>query len=162
MPVTIHFTINGSPKELVAEPHLRLLDVIREVANLTGTKEGCGTGDCGACTVILNGRAVTSCCTLATEAEGAEIITIEGISEAGHLHPVQEQFIAQGGLQCGFCTPGFIVATKALLDENPDPTVDEIKVALAGNLCRCTGYGKIIEAVQAAASDLRTREEAKV
>jgi carbon-monoxide dehydrogenase small subunit len=159
MAETIRVTINGVYRELLAEPHLRLLDVLRDVARLTGTKEGCGTGDCGACTVILNGRAITSCCTLGVEADGGEITTVEGIARTGELHPVQAAFVEHGGLQCGFCTPGFIVSTYALLEHNPNPSVDEIKDGLAGNICRCTGYSKIIESVQAAAAQLAARKE---
>lgn len=153
MPELITLTINGVQRELAVEPHLRLLDVLRDVVRLTGTKEGCGTGDCGACTVMLNGRAITSCCTLGVEADGAEIITVEGLASDGGLNPVQKAFVEFGGLQCGFCTPGFLVAATALLNENPAPTEQEIRDGLAGNICRCTGYAKILESIQAAAKE---------
>jgi carbon-monoxide dehydrogenase small subunit len=136
------------------EPRRRLLDVLRDDLGLTGAKEGCGTGDCGACTVILDGQLITSCLKLAVSADGSDILTIEGLAQGGKLHPLQEAFMEKGGLQCGICTPGMILAAKALLDENPHPTVDEIRFGLAGNLCRCTGYTKIIESVQAAAERL--------
>lgn len=127
-----------------------MLDVIREDLGLTGTKEGCGLGECGACTVIMNGKTVNSCLVLAIEAEGKEIITIEGLADGDKLHPVQQAFVDEGGLQCGFCTPGMIMSAKALLDENPDPTDEEIKRGIAGNLCRCTGYTKIIKSIKTA------------
>jgi carbon-monoxide dehydrogenase small subunit len=146
----INVTINGRRRELAVEPNWTLLESVRTTLGLTGTKEGCGTGDCGACSVLVDGRLVTSCCMLAAQADGRDIVTIEGLSN-GELHPVQQAFIATGGVQCGFCTPGMIMATKNLLDSNPSPTLDEIREGLAGNLCRCTGYAKIYEAVQAAA-----------
>jgi aerobic-type carbon monoxide dehydrogenase small subunit (CoxS/CutS family) len=129
-----------------------LLEVIREKLELTGTKEACSLGECGACTVILDGKAVNSCLVLAVEAKGKEILTIEGLRQNGELHPLQKAFIDEGAVQCGFCTPGMILSAKALLDKNPDPDEDEIKEALAGNLCRCTGYVKIVKAVKTAAS----------
>ena len=132
-----------------------MLDVLRNELNLTGSKEGCASGDCGACSVILDGRVVCSCLMLGVEAEGHNVTTIEGIAQGDHLHPVQQRFLEYAALQCGFCTPGFIVATKALLDENTNPTESEIRYWLAGNLCRCTGYDKIVRAVQAAAADVR-------
>ena len=158
----ITVTVNGERRELAVEPHWTLLETVREQLSLTGSKEGCGTGDCGACSMILRepqderGRLVTSCLVLAPEADGCEITTIEGIAPSpgtgnGDLHPVQQAFIDSGGVQCGFCTPGMIMAAKALLDRNPRPTLDEVRLGLAGNLCRCTGYTKIYEAVLAAA-----------
>ena len=158
----ITITVNGERRELAVEPHWTLLETVREQLSLTGSKEGCGTGDCGACSMILRepqderGRLVTSCLMLAPEADGCEVTTIEGIAPSpgtgnGDLHPVQQAFIDSGGVQCGFCTPGMIMAAKALLDRNPRPTLDEVRLGLAGNLCRCTGYTKIYEAVLAAA-----------
>ena len=152
----ITITINGQPRELAVESHWTLLETVREQLSLTGSKEGCGTGDCGACSMVVDGKLVTSCLVLAPEADGCEITTIEGIAPSpgagnGDLHPVQQAFIDTGGVQCGFCTPGMIMAAKALLDRNPRPTLDEVRLGLAGNLCRCTGYTKIYEAVLAAA-----------
>ncbi|MBI2913392.1 MAG: (2Fe-2S)-binding protein [Chloroflexi bacterium] len=147
----INLTVNGQPCEVAVEPHWTLLETVREQLGLTGSKEGCGTGDCGACSLIVDGRLITSCLMLAPEAAGRDIITIEGLARNGDLHPVQQAFIDTGGVQCGFCTPGMIMAAKALLERNPAPTLDEIREGLAGNLCRCTGYAKIYEAVQAAA-----------
>ena len=148
-------TVNGDAVEFLADPRETLLDCLRDHLGLTGSKEGCGTGDCGACSVMLNGRLVSSCLVLGVEAEGAEIRTIEGLAEGGELHPLQRKFIEHAALQCGFCTPGFLVAAKALLDLNPDPTESEIRYWLAGNLCRCTGYDKIVRAVQDAAAEMR-------
>ena len=150
----IHLRVNGEDYEVEVEPRRRLLDVLREDLELTGTKEGCGTGDCGACSVIMDGQLINSCLKLAVSADGADILTIEGLAQGGKLHPLQEAFMEKGGLQCGICTPGMILAAKNLLDENPQPTVDEIRFGLAGNLCRCTGYTKIIESVQAAAEKI--------
>ena len=151
----ISFTVNGDLQELFVEPRKTLLAVIRDTIGLTGTKEGCSTGDCGACTVIVDGEPVTSCMMLAVSANGKEVTTIEGISNPGELHPVQQAFLEKGGYQCGFCTPGFIMAAKALLDDNPDIPEDEMRHALGGNICRCTGYTKIIEAVLNAAETMR-------
>ena len=151
----ISFTVNGDLQELFVEPRKTLLAVIRDTIGLTGTKEGCSTGDCGACTVIVDGEPVTSCMMLAVSANGKEVTTIEGISSPGQLHPVQQAFLETGGYQCGFCTPGFIMAAKALLDDNPDIPEDEMRHALGGNICRCTGYTKIIEAVLSAAETMR-------
>lgn len=152
----ISFTVNGDLQELFVEPRKTLLAVIRDTIGLTGTKEGCSTGDCGACTVIVNGEPVTSCMMLGVSANGKEVTTIEGISSPGELHPVQQAFLEKGGYQCGFCTPGFIMAAKALLDDNPNIAEDEMRHALGGNICRCTGYTKIIEAVLSAAETMRS------
>ena len=148
-------TINGTQAEFLARPEQTLLSALRDELQLMGTKEGCGSGDCGACSVEVNGRVTCSCLMLAGEAEGKTITTIEGVADHGALHPVQKHFLQEAALQCGFCTPGFIVATKNLLERNLNPTETEIRYWLAGNLCRCTGYDKIIRAVQAAASEMR-------
>ena len=153
-------TINGEPVEYLCETQQTLLDVLRNELHLTGSKEGCASGDCGACTVILDGKMVCSCLVLGVEAEGKTVTTVEGIAQGEKLHPVQQRFLEYAALQCGFCTPGFIVATKALLDENPNPTETEIRYWLAGNLCRCTGYDKIIRAVMDAAAELRQERSA--
>jgi carbon-monoxide dehydrogenase small subunit len=147
--------INDEPVEFLCEPQQTLLDVLRDELHLTGSKEGCASGDCGACSVIVNGRLVCSCLMLGAEAEGCRITTIEGIAEGDRLHPVQQKFLEHAALQCGFCTPGLIVAAKALLDENPNPTEEETRYWLAGNLCRCTGYDKVIRAVLDAAAVMR-------
>jgi aerobic carbon-monoxide dehydrogenase small subunit len=146
----LHITVNGDAHHLLVETHRTLLEVIREDIGLTGTKNGCGAGECGACTVLLDGEPVNSCLVLAHEAEGREVITIEGLAIGGVLHPIQEAFVSQGAIQCGFCTPGMVMSTKALLDRNPDPDREEILRGLRGNLCRCTGYVKIVEAVETA------------
>ncbi|QFT92218.1 Nicotinate dehydrogenase small FeS subunit [Roseovarius sp. THAF9] len=153
----IHVTtkINGDPTEYLCEPDETLLDVLRDRLGMTGSKEGCGTGDCGACSVTVNGRLVCSCLMLGAEAEGAEIETIEGMADGDQLHPLQQKFIEHAALQCGICTPGILVAAKSLLEKNPDPTEEEARYWLAGNLCRCTGYDKIIRAVLDTAADLR-------
>ncbi len=148
-------TINGDAVEFVCSPGETLLDVLRNRLGLTGSKEGCGTGDCGACSVTVDGRLVCACLVLGAEAEGRAVTTIEGMSVGGALHPLQRKFIEHAALQCGVCTPGFLIAAKALLDRKPDPTEEEIRYALAGNLCRCTGYDKIVRAVAAAAKELR-------
>jgi len=153
--IQVATTLNGDPVEFVCAPDEPLLDVLRNRLGLTGTKEGCGTGDCGACTITLDGRMVCSCLVLGVEAEGATISTIEGMSTGDTLHPLQQAFIDHAALQCGICTPGILVAAKALLDRNPDPTDTELRYWLAGNLCRCTGYDKIIAAVQDAAAKMR-------
>lgn len=151
----VQTTINGDECDFLCESNETLLSVIRNQLRLTGTKEGCSTGDCGACSVMLDGRLVCSCLTLAVEAEGKVIDTIEGISEDGNLHILQRKFIEHAALQCGICTPGFLIAAKALLERNPNPTETEVRYWLAGNLCRCTGYHKIVEAVMDAAAELR-------
>ena len=151
----VSLKIYGDEYDLLIEPRKTLLAVIRDTVGLTGTKEGCGTGDCGACTVIVNGKSVTSCLMLAVSANGKEIMTIEGLASDGQLHPLQQEFIDKGGYQCGFCTPGFIMASKALLDENPNSSEEEIRHSLGGNICRCTGYTKLIEAVMSAAETVR-------
>lgn len=153
----IHVTtkINGDPVEYLCEPDETLLDVLRDQLGMTGSKEGCGTGDCGACTVTMDGRLVCSCLVLGAEAEGAEVGTIEGMAKGEALHPLQQKFIEHAALQCGICTPGILVAAKSLLERNPDPTEEETRYWLAGNLCRCTGYDKIIRAVMDAAADMR-------
>tara|TARA_B100001123_G_C15336726_1_gene1033159 strand:+ start:3277 stop:3777 length:501 start_codon:yes stop_codon:yes gene_type:complete len=151
----ISTVINGQNADFIAEPRDSLLDVLRENLQLTGAKEGCNNGNCGACNVIMDGRLVNSCCVLAIEANNAEITTIEGVGSPDDLHPIQESFLENAALQCGICTPGFIVSTKALLEKNPNPTEHEIRYWLAGNLCRCTGYDKIVRAVQDAATRMQ-------
>lgn len=153
IPVTT--TVNGDEYSFVCDPRETLLDALRDRLGLTGSKEGCGTGDCGACTVEIEGRPVCSCLVLAVEAEGKEIGTVEGIARGEELHPLQQKFIDHAALQCGICTPGILVATKALLAQNPDPTETEVRYWLAGNLCRCTGYDKIIRAVMETAAEMR-------
>jgi carbon-monoxide dehydrogenase small subunit len=148
-------TVNGEAAEFLCEPQATLLDALRDELGLTGTKEGCGSGDCGACSVILDGRVVASCLVLAAEAEGRTITTVEGLARGEALHPLQRQFLEHAALQCGFCTPGLLVAAKALLDRNPDPSESEVRYGLAGNLCRCTGYDKIIRAVLDAAKEMK-------
>src|SRR5438477_6782285 len=149
----VETTINGEPVEFLCAGHETLLSALRDRVGLTGTKEGCSTGDCGACSVLVDDRLVPSCLVLAAEAQGRSVTTIEGIAQNGKLHPVQQQFLEHAALQCGICTPGFIVAAKALLDANPNPTETEARYWLAGNLCRCTGYDKIIRAVMDAAAE---------
>ncbi len=151
----ITISVNGKECELQVKPWATLLDVIREDLGLTGTKEGCGMGECGACTVIMDGQIVNACLILAVEANGKTITTIEGLSNGEELHPIQQAFVEIGGLQCGFCTPGMVLSTKVLLDRNHNPTDEEIKKGLEGNFCRCTGYTKIIESVKDAARKLR-------
>ncbi len=154
--IPISLTINGSLFEIEVEPHQLLLDVIRDRLGLTGAKRSCDVQVCGACTLLLDGRPVSSCTMLAFEARGREILTIEGLAQNGKLHPLQEAFIENGGLQCGFCTPGMILTAKVLLDENPDPTEEEIIHFMNGNICRCTGYKKIIESIMAAAKKVKS------
>ena len=150
--IHVRSTINGQPAEFLCEPRQSLLEVLRDVLRLTGTKEGCNDGNCGACTVEMDGRIVPACLVLGAEAEGAEILTIEGIAKGSALHALQNAFLEGAALQCGICTPGFIVASKALLDHNSNPSEDEIRLWLANNLCRCTGYDKIVRSVQATAA----------
>jgi len=153
----IQITLNGKKTDLEVPSHRLLLDLLRDEIGLTGTKEGCGTGDCGACTVLLNGKAVNSCLIFSGELDGADIVTIEGLKIGPELHPVQRAFVQDGGVQCGYCTSGMLMMSKALLDENPDPSEEDIRFAISGNLCRCTGYAKIVKAVQDAARELRER-----
>ena len=153
--IHVSTTINGDATEFLCDPRETLLDVLRDRLGLTGAKEGCGTGDCGACSVTLDGRLVCSCLVLGAEAEGKEVATVEGIAPGETLHPLQRKFIEHAALQCGICTPGILVAAKALLEKNPDPTETEVRYWLAGNLCRCTGYDKIIRAVMDAAAEMR-------
>ena len=151
----IRVTLNGKRTDLDVPSHRLLLDLLRDEIGLTGTKEGCGTGDCGACTVLLNGKPVNSCLIFSGELDGADIVTIEGLKIGPELHPIQKAFIQDGGAQCGYCTPGMLMMAKSLLDENSNPSDEEIRFALSGNLCRCTGYAKIVQAVQDAARELR-------
>lgn len=155
MGVLVTTTINGDTVEFACDAHESLLDVLRNRLGLSGAKEGCGTGDCGACSVQVDGRVICSCLMLGVEAEGREIETVEGLSTGTELHPLQTKFLEHAALQCGVCTPGFLMAAKALLEKNPDPTEEEIRFGLAGNLCRCTGYDKIVRAVQDAAKVMR-------
>ena len=148
-------TVNGEPVEFLCDTEQTLLDTLRDELNLTGAKEGCSSGDCGACSVTVDGRLVCACLVLGVEAEGAKIETIEGMADGKELHPLQQKFLELNGLQCGICTPGILIAAKALLQRNPDPTETEIRFWLAGNLCRCTGYDKIIRSVLAAAAEMR-------
>ena len=148
-------TVNGDEVDFLASDGTSLLDALRDELGLIGAKEGCGTGDCGSCSILVDGRVNCSCLMFAPEAEGSDIVTVEGIAEGDQLHPLQQTFLEGAALQCGICTPGFLVSAKALLDENPDPTETEIRYALAGNLCRCTGYDKIVRSVQEAAVQLR-------
>ena len=156
--VQIRFTLNGEETEAAFLPHKTLLEVLREDLALTGTKHGCELGECGTCTVLLDGRAVLSCLVLGLEAEGRDVLTIEGMAEGPDLHPLQETFADLGAAQCGYCTPGFLLVAKVLLEKNPSPTREQIREALAGNLCRCTGYIKIYEAVELAAAQMRGEE----
>ena len=154
----INLKINGETYELKIKPNILLLDLIRDEIGLTGTKRGCDTGECGACTVLIEGKPINSCLILAVEADGKNIVTIEGLAKNGKIHPIQEAFIEEGAVQCGFCTPGMILSTKALLDKNLNPSEEEIKKAIAGNLCRCTGYTKIIKAIKSAAKKMKKEE----
>jgi carbon-monoxide dehydrogenase small subunit len=154
------FLVNGRHYEVAIEPHMLLIEVLRDELDLTGTKQSCGIGNCGACTVLIDGKPVLSCLTLALTVVGKHITTIEGLAQGTALHPIQKAFIEHGAIQCGFCTPGMILSAKALLDGNPDPDEEEVKQALSGNLCRCTGYVKIIDAVLAAAEAMRKEAKA--
>jgi aerobic carbon-monoxide dehydrogenase small subunit len=156
----IHITVNNEPLELAVEPYWTLLDTLRDQLGLTGAKKGCDRGDCGACTVLLDGKPITSCMMLAVQADGHRIITIEGLRSGGRLHPLQQAFVDHGAVQCGFCTPGMILAAVALLDENPHPTEMQVREAMAGNLCRCTGYAKIVDAVMSVAGEYSERSAA--
>jgi len=150
MKQTITFNLNGESVQVEIEPHLTLLQILRDKLELTGTKEGCGMGECGACTVLLDGKTVNSCIFPAMEVDGKSVTTIEGLTDAqGNLHPIQKAFVEYGAIQCGFCTPGMVLSAKALLDENPKPTEEEIRNGIAGNLCRCTGYLQIFQAIKA-------------
>jgi carbon-monoxide dehydrogenase small subunit len=149
--VRVRATLNGEPVDFLVAPYVSLLDTLRDELGLTGTKEGCNDGNCGACTVNLDGRIVDSCCVLGAEIDGSTVETIEGMAEPGKLHPLQQAFLEEAALQCGICTPGFLISAKALLDTEPHPSEDRIRFWLAGNLCRCTGYDKIVKAVQKAA-----------
>jgi carbon-monoxide dehydrogenase small subunit len=151
----IEITVNGAKRVFDVEPQTLLLNLLRDEMDLTGTKYGCGIGECGACTVLLDGDAVLACMVLAVDADDRRVDTIEGLAEGGKLHPIQEAYLDEGAVQCGFCTPGFIMATKALLDENPEPTEQEIREYLNGNICRCTGYVSIVKAVQTAAARMK-------
>ena len=153
--VQVQSIVNGEPVEFLCEPRQTLLECLRDSLNLTGTKEGCGDGNCGACTVLMDGRLVTSCLVLGVEARGAVLETIEGVARGTELHPLQKSFLENAALQCGICTPGFIMAAKTLLEQEPDPSEERIRFFLANNLCRCTGYDKIIRAVQDAAKEMR-------
>ncbi len=158
MKTIIQLTVNGEAVEAAVEANRTLLQFLREDLGLTGTKHGCGLGDCGACTVILDGSPVNACLVLAVQARGRQVLTIEGLAENGNLHPIQKAFVDKGAIQCGFCTPGMILSAKALLDTNPKPTEPEIRTAISGNLCRCTGYQKIVEAIQEAAEEIQSTE----
>ncbi len=155
--VEISLTVNKKQYRLLVPPNMTLLDVLREKLKLTGTKEGCGKGECGACTIIFNGRSANSCLILAPQADGAEVLTVEGIGSLDNMHPIQEAFVEEGAVQCGFCTPGMVISSFYLLSRNPNPTEDEIREGLSGNLCRCTGYVKIIKAVEKASKKLNEK-----
>mgnify|MGYP001965969837 FL=1 len=153
----LQLNVNGEGKQILVEPYSSLLDTLRDDIRLTGTKKGCDEGDCGACTVFLNGKPVTSCMVLAHSAHDADVITIEGLGNLDDIHPVQQAFVDYGGLQCGFCIPGLIMSATAFLKENPDPTEEEVRFGIGGNLCRCTGYSKVVEAVLAAAQNINNK-----
>jgi carbon-monoxide dehydrogenase small subunit len=155
MKTVLSCTVNGTEHTVLVDTRDTLLELLRDRIGLTGTKEGCSNGNCGTCTVLMDGATVNACLVLALEAPGRDIVTIEGLSDAGRMHPIQEALVAHGGTQCGFCTPGIVLSAKALLDANPQPTEADIRHAIAGNLCRCTGYGKIVEAIAAAATTAR-------
>lgn len=153
--IHVSATVNGEPVEFLCAPQQTVLDVLREQLQLTGSKEGCGSGDCGACSILVDDRLVCSCLMLGAEAEGKQILTIEGMADGDELHPLQKKFVEMAALQCGICTPGFLIASKSLLDRNPNPTETEVRYWLAGNLCRCTGYDKIVRAVMDVAAEMR-------
>ena len=157
--ITVSMTVNGKAVTVNVSPHDTLLKVLREELKLTGVKEGCGVGECGACTVIVDGEAVNSCLMLAPALEGKDILTVEGLMQDETLHPLQQAFIDYGAVQCGFCTPGLLLSAKALLDHNPKPTEEEIRVGISGNLCRCTGYHQVVEAIQAVAAGEEKKAE---
>jgi aerobic carbon-monoxide dehydrogenase small subunit len=159
--VRVQARVNGQEVEFLCDPRQSLLDCLRDVLNLMGTKEGCNDGNCGSCSVLLNGRLVNSCLVLGAEIDGQEVMTVEGLAEAGNLHDLQQAFLDQAAIQCGYCTPGMLMASKALLDRHPDPTEEQIRFWLAGNLCRCTGYDKIIRAVKDAAARMRNHQSGK-
>jgi len=152
----MHLTINGEPYELLVEPYCSLLDLLRDELHLTGTKRGCDEGDCGACTVLIQGKTATSCMMLALDAKDKEVVTVEGLARGDKLHPVQDAFVQYGGVQCGYCTPGLIMSAVGLLRENPAPTEEDVRYGIGGNLCRCTGYAKVIQAILKAAEAMRT------
>ena len=156
LPITLN--INGLDYDITVEPTMTLVDAIRDLVGLTGTKKGCGAGECGACTVLFDGEPITSCMCLAVQAVGHKIVTIEGLADSIHLNPLQQSFVEKGAIQCGYCTPGFIMIAQALLNKNPDPTEEEVRTAISGNLCRCTGYQKIVDAILECA---RRMKEAK-
>ena len=153
----LQLTVNGDLRQVLVEPYYSLLDALRDDIHLTGTKKGCDEGDCGACTVFLDGKPVTSCMVLAHSAHDSEVTTIEGLANLEELHPMQQAFVDHGGLQCGFCIPGLIMSATALLQENPNPSEEDVRFGIGGNLCRCTGYSKVVEAVLAAAENIRTK-----
>ena len=153
---SLQLTVNGEPRQILVEPYYSLLDTLRDELRLTGTKKGCDEGDCGACTVIMNGVPVTSCLVLAHSAHDAQVTTVEGLATPEALHPVQQAFAEYGGLQCGFCTPGLIMAAVGLLEKEPNPSEEEVKYAIGGNLCRCTGYTKVVQAIMAAAEQAKS------
>jgi aerobic-type carbon monoxide dehydrogenase small subunit (CoxS/CutS family) len=157
MSLTINLTVNGNTQSATAEPSTSLLDFLRDTLNYKGTKLCCNTGECGACTIIYNGKPINSCVTLAADANGAEIVTIEGLADGDKLHPVQQAFIDTGAVQCGYCTPGYIISVKVLLDRTKEPTPEDIEEAVSGNICRCTGYNKIVDAIHLAAERLQAR-----
>ncbi len=157
--VRVRARVNGEGVDFLCDPRQSLLECLRDVLHLTGTKEGCNDGNCGACSVLLNGRLVNACLVLGVEIEGQEVTTVEGLADSGQLHPLQQAFLEHAAIQCGYCTPGMLIASKALLDRNPSPTEEEIRFWLAGNLCRCTGYDKIVQAVTDAAARLRKGTE---
>lgn len=159
--ITLKFKLNGNKVTIKTEPHIRLIDLLRDKFNLTGTKEGCGVGECGACTVLMNKMAVNSCLVLAAQVRGSEIETIESLADGELLHPLQKNFLLHGAVQCGFCTPGMVLSAYALLDKNPQPDEEEIKEAIAGNLCRCTGYKQIVDAIKTTANELNKQKKKK-